>query len=94
PLLPKWSSIEIKYRSMGAQGSFLKASTGPLRGNSSGRGSYVQYQGGVIYYYGSTGAHPLTSFVQGVHNANGGANGSRLGLPVSDTHGGLSDGGW
>jgi uncharacterized protein with LGFP repeats len=94
PCIPQWGAIENKYKQMGAQGSFLKASTSPIRLVGDGKGSYVTYQGGITYYTRSTRAHPMTSSVKYYHDAEGGPRGERLGYPVADRENGLRDGGW
>jgi uncharacterized protein with LGFP repeats len=93
PSLPLWSQITSKYRAMGEQGSFLKASTGPQRAVGDGRGQYVAYQGGRILWSSKTGARALSSFVDSVYTANGGPRGS-LRYPTSDRVNGRPDGGW
>jgi uncharacterized protein with LGFP repeats len=92
-MLPQWGAIENKYRSMGAQGSFLRASTTPIKLVADNRGSYVLYQGGVIYYTSATRAHPIRSAIKSVHDSMGGVHGV-LGYPTADQQTGLPDSGW
>ncbi|WP_270888677.1 LGFP repeat-containing protein [Pedococcus sp. 5OH_020] len=93
PCLPKWEPITRKYHAMGEQGSYLKASRGPVRAIGDGRGRYVAYQGGVIYYTSTYGAVPVTEWMRTIYAANGGPTG-RLGYPTAATVRGLTDSGW
>jgi len=93
PCLPLWSQIEEKYVAMGAQASYLRASTGPLRSMGDGKGSYVRYQGGCIYYTSAHGAVAVSSFVYDRYADVGGPFGI-LGYPVADRTNGLGDRGW
>lgn len=92
PCLPQWSSIALKYRQMGELKSFLKASIGPERSVGDGRGRYVLYQGGVIYWSSATGARSMNTFIRQQHDAVGGVRG-RLGYPVTDRYNTVR-GGW
>ena len=92
PYLPRWGPMEKLYTSMGGQRSYLKASTGPIRTASDGRGRYVTYQGGRIWDTSSTPAVALTTFVNDRYLAEGGA--ARLGYPKAPRVSGLRDGGW
>ena len=94
PCLPQWGAIASKYRAMGEQASFLRASRGPLRSIGDGRGQYVEYQGGIIYWTSKTGAHALTSWVRSQYGLVGGGPPGPLGYPTSDKITGLRDGGW
>jgi uncharacterized protein with LGFP repeats len=94
PRLPQWGPQEQKYRDMGAQGSFLKASASPVASVGDGRGSYVVYQGGSIYYTSQTGAHAVPNGVKALWASVGGPTGSILGYPTSDQATGLAGGGW
>jgi hypothetical protein len=94
PSLPQWGPIAAKYTALGDLGSFLKASTGPERAIGDGRGRYVTYQGGIIYWTSKTGAKALTSFVRSEYGKVGGGPGGPLGYPTSDVVRGLADGGW
>jgi uncharacterized protein with LGFP repeats len=93
PSLPRWGVIEQKYRDLGAQASFLKASTGPIRSVGDGKGSYVSYQGGVIVTSAATGTWAVYSWINSRWQATGGARGP-LGYPTSDQVTGRPDGGW
>jgi uncharacterized protein with LGFP repeats len=93
PSLPLWSQIEEKYVAMGAQGSYLRASTGPLRRLGDNRGSYVRYQGGCIYYTTRTRAVAVSEFVYQFYATVGGTSGI-LGYPRADKTVGLPDSGW
>ena len=93
PLLPQWGVIEQKYRNLGAQGSFLKASTGPIRSVGDGRGTYVQYQGGKVVTNSTNGTRAVPSWIDAKWQAMGGARGA-LGYPASDQITGLKDSGW
>lgn len=94
PCVPTWSAIQQKYDALGGHGSFLKASTGPQRSIGDGRGQYVTYQAGVIYWSSTTGARALTSWVRSQHDLLGGCRGGALGYPTSDRVSGLRDSGW
>jgi uncharacterized protein with LGFP repeats len=93
PKLPLWSQIEQKYIALGAQASVLKASTSPLTRLSDGRGSYVRYQGGCIYYTTATRAVAVSEWVYDFYATKGGPFGA-LGYPKADLRRGLRDGGW
>ena len=94
PSLPQWGPIAAKYTALGDLGSFLKASTGPERAVGDGRGRYVTYQGGIIYWTSKTGAKAMSSFVRSQYGLVGGGPGGPLGYPTSDAVKGLADGGW
>jgi hypothetical protein len=83
PSLPRWGVISAKYKAMGEQGSFLKASAGPVRSVGDGKGTYVRYQGGAIYSTSAHGSRALSNWVLEKWNAEGGPSG-RLGYPTSD----------
>ena len=92
PCVPIWSAIVRKYDAMGANGSWLKASMGPQRAVGDGRGQYVRYQGGGIYWTENTGAIASTNTVISGWETVGGCRGY-LRYPVSDpTHGTKGDG--
>lgn len=93
PSLPQWGYIAGKYKAMGEQGSFLKASTGPQRSVGDGRGAYVAYQGGSIYSSKQSGTRAVPTAVRTVWGQVGGPTGI-LGYPISDRITGLRDGGW
>jgi uncharacterized protein with LGFP repeats len=76
---------------MGAQGSFLGASTGPIRSMPDGRGRYVAYQGGRIWWTSAHGAVAMTSAANAPLVATGV---SRLGYPSGPRVDGLTDSGW
>ena len=93
PALPVWGSISLKYRNLGEQGSYLKASAGPVRQVGDGRGAYVQYQGGKIVTNPTNGTRAVSAFVDRVWQGSGGVRGV-LGYPASDQVNGRPDGGW
>jgi uncharacterized protein with LGFP repeats len=93
PSLPAWGPIESRYVALGAQGSFLKSSTGPVRAVGDGLGTYVTYQGGTIYHTAVTGAVPVTASVNAFLAGKGGVRGP-LGYPTAPFRGGLVNGGW
>ncbi|WP_406832782.1 hypothetical protein ABEG17_08160 [Pedococcus sp. KACC 23699] len=93
PLLPRWGVIEQKYRDVGAQGSFLKASLGPIKANGDSRGTRVDYQGGSIYTTSKTGTRAVPNVVKSVWTQVDGINGL-LGYPTSDWLTGRAQGGW
>ncbi|MFC8502114.1 hypothetical protein ACFUC1_07130 [Pedococcus sp. NPDC057267] len=90
PLLPQWGGIAAKYKAMGEQKSFLKASTGPEKAIGDGRGRYVAYQGGWIVWATGTGARAMNGWTW----ATWGAQRTVLGYPISDITTGLRDGGY
>jgi uncharacterized protein with LGFP repeats len=94
PCLPSWGPEEQKYKAMGAQRSFLKGSRGPVGYVGDGKGRYVLYQGGVIYYTATYGAVAMTEFVRTQYALYGGPRGTQLGYPTADRISGLPDGGW
>jgi uncharacterized protein with LGFP repeats len=93
PCIPQWGPIEQKYTQMGGPKSYLKASLGPIRTMPDGRGTYVFYYGGIIYYTSTTGAHPMTKGIYDSYAKAGGPLG-KLGYPTADPTWGLTDGGW
>jgi hypothetical protein len=92
PYLPAWGPMERLYVAMGAQRSYLRASAGPIRYVGDGRGRYVTYQGGRIWWTSATGAVAMTSFVLGRVTAAGGT--PVLGYPLGPKARGLRDEGW
>ena len=92
-LLPRWGVIEQKYRDMGAQATFLKASMGPIKSVGDGKGSYVQYQGGKIVTNPANGTRAVSWWVDEKWQAMGGPRGV-MGYPASDVITGLKDSGW
>ena len=57
PYLPQWGPMEQLYTVDGrANGPTCKASTGPIRTTVDGRGRYVTYQGGRIWWTSATPA--------------------------------------
>ena len=83
PSLPKWGPIAARYKAMGEQGSFLKASTGPVRSVGDGKGTYVRYQGGAIYSTSTNGSRAMNNWVLSKWNEEGGPRG-HLGYPTSE----------
>lgn len=94
PCLPSWGYIAAKYKAMGEQGSYLRASIGAAHavGDSRG-GAYMNYQGGSIYYSSKTGARAVPTAVRSVWYQVSGATGL-LGYPTSDRITGRPQGGW
>jgi hypothetical protein len=93
PALPVWGSISLKYRNLGEQGSYLRASAGPVRQVGDGKGAYVQYQGGKIVTNHTNGTRAVPSFIDEKWQAMGGPRGV-MGYPASDQITGLRDSGW
>ena len=93
PCLPQWGAIAAKYKSMGEQGSYLKASMGPVKSVGDGRGTCVAYQGGAIYSTATTGTRALSKWVQDFWAKEGGPRGP-LGYVTTDRYTGRRDGGW
>jgi LGFP repeat len=92
PYLPQWGPMEQLYTSMGGQGSYLKASAGPIRTTIDGTAKYVNYTGGRIWWTSRTGASAMTSFILERYAAVGGP--AVLGYPKGAKLTGLRDGGW
>jgi uncharacterized protein with LGFP repeats len=90
PCIPRWSSIQSKYDSMGAQGSWLGPSLGPERATADGRGRTVAYRGGYIYWTSATGARAVTNFVREKWL---GSDWRAIGYPTSDKFSTIR-GGW
>ena len=65
---------------MGANGSVLGASRGPERLVGDGRGRYVDYEHGSIYWSSGTGAHAVVGAARSAWLAAGGPRGA-LGYP-------------
>nr|WP_240978283.1 hypothetical protein [Knoellia sp. DB2414S] len=78
---------------MGAQASYLKASTGPIKSVGDGIGTFVQYQGGKIVTTRAHGTRAVYSWIDSKWQAMGGPLGA-MGYPTSDQITGLRDGGW
>lgn len=93
PCIPRWGAIEKKYDSLGGPASFLRMSTGPIHVTGDGKGQYVSYQGGTIYWSSASGAHAMPTFVRDKYVQAGGVRGY-LGYPTSDRVSGLRNGGW
>ncbi|HYN68313.1 MAG TPA: hypothetical protein VES93_15620 [Ornithinibacter sp.] len=92
PYLPQWGPAEKLYTAMGGFRSFLKASTGPIRAAADGRGRYVSYQGGRIWYTSTTPAVALTMFVNDSWSRHGGP--PTMGYPKAARVTGIRDNGW
>jgi hypothetical protein len=90
--LPQWGPMERLYTAMGGHRSFLKASVGPIGKSKDGRGQWVTYQGGRIWYTSRTGAVAMTAHADGIYLAAGGPH--KIGYPVGARKTGLRDGGW
>ncbi|MDU0313718.1 hypothetical protein RKE38_08460 [Phycicoccus sp. M110.8] len=93
PLLPQWGGIAAKYKALGEQGSFLRASTGPEKAIGDGKGRFVAYQGGWIVWSSATGARAMNNWTHSSWVAEGAFRGI-LGYPTSDLTFGLKDSGW
>lgn len=91
--LPVWSSLTAKYKAMGDMASFLRGSASPQTAVGDGRGQYIVFQGGSIYWTSATGARSVTNTIKGVWSGVGGPQGL-LGYPTSDLVTGRPNGGW
>jgi uncharacterized protein with LGFP repeats len=80
PCLPGPGPILDKYDAMGSNGSVLGASIGPQRLVGDGRGRYVNYEHGSIYWTSVTGAHAVVGVARTVWLQAGGPRGV-LGYP-------------
>ena len=83
PCLPQWSPLAARYVALGGEGSSLGVSTGPERHVGDGRGRYVNYQHGSIYWTASTGARRLVGAIRTRWLQLGGPRGL-LGYPRDD----------
>ena len=83
PCLEGPGPILDKYDAMGSNGSALGASIGPERSVGDGRGRYVNYEHGSIYWTSTTGAHAITGVARSVWLDAGGPRGV-LGYPRSE----------
>jgi len=92
PCLQGCGPILTAYDSLGANGSRLGASTSTDRSVGDGRGTYVTYQQGAIYWTSSTGAYSVYGASQAEWNTLGGPR-SILGYPTA-TRVSRSDGSW
>ena len=95
PACPQWGPIYAEVPRDGRAGR-RSSRPRPGRGGSvgDGRGSYVAYQGGSIYWTPTTGAVPVTNVRHDrLVRAVGGPAGL-LGYPIADLVTGLPDGGW
>jgi uncharacterized protein with LGFP repeats len=80
PCLQGPGSILDKFDAMGSNGSVLGASIGPERLVGDGRGRYVNYEHGSIYWSASTAAHAVVGVARIVWLKAGGPRGV-LGYP-------------
>jgi uncharacterized protein with LGFP repeats len=80
PCLQGPGRILDRYDAMGANGSVLGGSRGPERHVGDGRGRYVDYEHGSIYWTVSTGAHAVVGVARSVWMDVGGPRGV-LGYP-------------
>jgi uncharacterized protein with LGFP repeats len=80
PCLQGPGPILDKFDAMGSNGSVLGASRGPERVVGDGRGRYVDYEHGSIYWTSVTGAHAVVGVARTVWLKAGGPRGS-LGYP-------------
>lgn len=83
PCLQGCGPILKKYDAIGSLGSAVGASVGPERSVGDGRGRYVVYQRGRIYWTSTTGAHVVDRVSLVVWLAAGGPRGV-LGYPRAD----------
>ncbi|MGN6611836.1 MAG: LGFP repeat-containing protein [Angustibacter sp.] len=83
PCLPRWDAITRKYVALGGEGSPLGVSTGPERAVGDGRGRYVTYQRGAIYWSSATGARAVRGSAISWYRQLGGPQGL-LRYPSSD----------
>lgn len=91
PCLQGCGAILTRYNALGANGSYLGASTGPERSVGDNKGRYVTYQRGSIYWTSSTGARAVDAAVQAKWAAHGGARGV-LGYPTGERANSRPDG--
>ena len=80
PCLQGPGRILEKYDALASNGSSLGASKGPERHVGDGRGRYVDYEHGLIYWTVSTGAHAVVGVARSVWLDAGGPRGA-LGYP-------------
>ena len=80
PCLQGAGPILDKFDAMGSNGSVLGASIGPERSVGDGRGRYVNYEHGSIYWSASTAAHAVVGVARTVWLKAGGPRGV-LGYP-------------
>ena len=92
PCLQGCGPILTRYDALGANGSFLGGSTGPERAVGDGKGKYVNYQHGSIYWTKDTGARVVNGYALTRWQSVGGPRGV-LGYPTGErvTH---QDGSW
>ncbi|MGG5257955.1 hypothetical protein [Phycicoccus avicenniae] len=90
--LPAWGPLEKLYASMGAQGSFLGASLGPIRPAADGVGRYIAFKGGRIWYTKASGAVAMSTFADAAYAKAGGP--AALGYPKGARINGLPGTGW
>lgn len=83
PCVQGCGPILHKYDSLGSNGSTLGASVGPERSVGDGRGRYVAYLHGSIYWTQSTGAYAITGVSLSTWRSLG-ASGGILHYPTSD----------
>ncbi len=83
PLLPQWGPIAWRYHQLGDQKSWLRSSTGPVRGVGDGRGTYVKFTGGYIYDTPQTNVSTVTPSVYAAWATGGGTRGP-LRYPTND----------
>lgn len=92
PCLQGCGPILTQYDRLGANGSFLGVSTSTDRSVGDGRGTYVNYQRGAIYWTSTTGAFSVFGASQDAWDAAGGARGI-VGYPTAERVS-RSDGSW
>lgn len=72
------------YESSSTKPGSLGAATGSLTATAGGRGYFVSYQNGAVYFTPETGAHVVYGPVHGTWTESGAESGA-FGYPVSDT---------
>ena len=83
PCLQGCGAILTRYDALGANGSYLGASLGPERSVGDGRGRYVDYRGGSIYWTRTTGARAISGAARSTWRRAGGPRGP-LGYPTTE----------
>ncbi|MGN6301848.1 MAG: LGFP repeat-containing protein [Angustibacter sp.] len=64
PCLPRWSPVAVRYNALGGEGSSLGVSIGPEHLVGDGRGRYVNYQHGSIYWSSASGGHRVAGGIR------------------------------
>jgi uncharacterized protein with LGFP repeats len=93
PCLQGCGPILTKYNAYGANGSPIGGSIGPERAVGDGRGRYVDYQRGAIYWSSSTDAHVVRGSAITLFRSLGGPRGV-LKYPTTDLLTAADGAGW